>query len=204
MKPDKYVITIAREFGSLGRPIAQKISEKLGIKFYDRDIVDQAAKQLNLPASIIDKKEESAFKIFSNSFGRMAHPLGGGTTEVQDKIYEAQENVIKFLVDHDSCVVVGRCGDFILSEHPNSMHIYIYAPYEERVKNSIVELGLDELEAKKMIAKVDEARISYHMHYAGFKPDNKNFKDIMINSSLLGVEGTADCLVEIIKRKFQL
>ena len=204
MQKNTFVVTIARQFGSLGRPIAMRMSEKLGIEFYDRDIVDKAAKQLNLPVSVINEKEESAVKIVRNSYARMAFPLGSATTDVQDKIYHAQENIIKFLVERESCIVVGRCSDYILSEHPNSLHIYIYAPYDERVKNSIEELGLDEEEAKRMIRDVDEARDSYYMNFAGFKQDDKRFKEIMIDSSLLGIEGTADCLVEIIKKKFNL
>lgn len=202
----KYVITITRQFGSLGRPIAQKMSEKLGIEFYDRDIVDAAAKKLNLPASVINEQEESATasKSIGHTFGRMAFPLGKGTTEKQDKIFKAQENVIKFLVERENCIVVGRCSDYILGEQENAMHIYIYAPYEVRVKNSVEELGLEIDEAKRMIYEVDKARDSYHMHYAGFKPDDKNFKDIMIDSSCLGIEGTADYLVSIIKKKFEL
>lgn len=139
-----------------------------------------------------------------NTFARMAYPLGRGTTDVQDKIYQTQENIIKFLVERDSCIVVGRCSDYILSEYPNSMHIYIYAPYEARVKNSIEELGLEEAEAKRMIRDVDEARDSFYTNFAGFKQDDKRFKDIMIDSSFLGIEGTADCLVDIIKKKFDL
>ncbi|MFI3227942.1 MAG: cytidylate kinase-like family protein [Clostridia bacterium] len=206
MKKDKYVITIARQFGSLGRPIAQKMSEKLGIEFYDRDIVDEASKKLNLPVSVINEEEETAVVSLGikHAFGRMAYPLGKGTTEKQDKIFETQETVIKFLVERDSCIVVGRCADFILSEHPNAMHIYIYAPYEARVKNSVEELGLEIEEAKRMIYEVDQARDSYHMHYAGFKPDDKNFKHIMVDSDYLGVEGTAEYLVDIIKKKFNL
>lgn len=204
MEETKYVITIARQFGSLGRKIAQNMSEKLGIEFYDRDIVDEAAKKLNLPASVINEEEESAVKVLGTAFARMAFPLGAGTSDVQDKIFEAQENVIKFLVDRKSCIVVGRCADYILSEQPNSMHIFIYAPYESRVKNSIEQLGLSEKEAKRMIREVDEARDLYHMHYAGFKPDDKNFKHVMVDSSLLGIEGTADYLVAMIKQKFNL
>ncbi len=201
----KYVITISREFGSLGRPIAQKMSEKLGIEFYDRDIVDEAAKKLNLPVSSVEEQEETAKKLETNSFFRMAFPLGRDkATNVQDDIFKAQENIIKFLVEKESCIVVGRCSDFILSEHPNSMHIYIYAPFSARVKNSIKELGIDEDKASKMVYEVDEARMAYHIHYAGFKPDDKQFKDIMIDSSFLGIDGTVDFLVDAVKRKFDL
>ena len=75
MGKSKYVITITRQFGSLGRPIAKRMAEKLHIEYYDRDLVDEAAKQLNLPVSVIDEKEESAKKVFHNPYSRMAYPL---------------------------------------------------------------------------------------------------------------------------------
>ncbi len=201
---EKFVITITRQFGSLGRPIAQKMSEMLGIEFFDRDIVDETSKKLNLPQATIDEKEESALKIIGNSFARMAYPLGSGTNDIQDEIFETQQNVIKFLVDKKSCIVVGRCADFVLSEYENALHIYIYAPYEARIENSIKELGLSHEEAIKIINKVDEARESYHLHYAGFKPDDKNFKDVMVDSSFLGIDGTAEYLVDLIRKKFSV
>lgn len=205
VKPvDKYVITITRQFGSLGRQIAQRMSEKLGVEFYDRDIVDGVAKKLSLPYSEVEEKEESAVKLLPKTFSRMAYPLGQGATEIQNQIFEAQQNMIKFLVERESCIVVGRCADFILSDEPNVMHIYIYAPYEDRVKNSVEELGLEMEEAKRMIRRVDEARDSYHMNYAGFYPDDKRFKDILVNSSFLGVEGTADYLVNVVRQKFNM
>lgn len=203
-KENKYVITIARQFGSLGRPIAKLMSEKLGVEYYDRDIVEQAAQKLNLPVSKIDELEESVKKTTKNSFKRMMYPLGTQSNTAQDSIFEAQQNIMKFLVERESCIIVGRCSDFVLSDEANAVHIYIYAPYEERVKNSIEELKLEEAEARKMIKSVDEARDNYHMHYAGFLPSDPKHKNIMIDSSILGVEGTADFLVDFIKRKFEL
>ena len=97
MNKKKYVVTIARQFGSMGRPIAMKLSEILGIEFYDRDIVDQAAEKLNLPVSIVDENEETA-KELKNNYSRMQFPLGRQkSTEVQDKIFEAQKKVALLL-----------------------------------------------------------------------------------------------------------
>lgn len=99
MNKKKYVVTIARQFGSMGRPIAMKLSEILGIEFYDRDIVDQAAEKLNLPVSIVDENEETA-KELKNNYSRMQFPLGRQkSTEVQDKIFEAQKNIINFMAE---------------------------------------------------------------------------------------------------------
>ena len=123
MSDKKYVITITRQFGSLGRPIAKLMAEQLGIEYYDRDIVDQAAKQLKLPASVVDEEEESAKKPFKNPFSRMVLPLGGGTNSTQDDIFEAQQNIIRFLAEKNSCIIVGRCSDFILSEMEHVLNI---------------------------------------------------------------------------------
>ena len=97
---------------------------------------------------------------------------------------------------------MGRCSDFILEEMKNAMHNYIYAHYEVRVQQSVDNLKMDIQEARQMIVDVDEARDSYHMHYAGYLPDDKNHKDIMIDSSFLGVEKTAQFLAEAVRRKF--
>lgn len=162
MGKSKYIITINRQFGSMGRPIAKIVAEKLGIEFYDREIIDKAANELNLPASVIEEQEESA-SLPVKTFSRMMFPLGKGASDTQDKIFDAQQRIIKFLAEKENCVIVGRCSDFILDEFDNVMHVYIYAPYKERLKNSIEELGLSEKEAKKMMKAVDEARDDYQM-----------------------------------------
>lgn len=202
MTKSKYVVTITRQFGSLGRPIAKRMSEILDIGYYDRDLVDEAAKKLKLPVSVVDKEEESAKKVPLNPFTRMKYPLGKGTSDTQDAIFEAQQNIIQFLAEKETCIIVGRCSDFILEEMKNAMHIYIYAPYDARVQQSVDNLKMDIQEARQMIVDVDEARDSYHMHYAGYLPDDKNHKDIMIDSSFLGVEKTAQFLAEAVRRKF--
>lgn len=199
---DKFVVTIARQFGSMGRPIAKRMSELLGIEYFDRDIVDQAAKKLKLPVSVVNQEEERAKKQEKSPLSMMMFPLGKGTNATQDQIFEAQKNIIEFLAERGNCIIVGRCSDFILSEMERSMHIYIYASYEARLRHCIEDLGLEEQEARRMIRSVDEARNSYHLQYAGFLPDDRRHKDIMIDSSLFGVDGTAEFLADAVKKKF--
>ncbi len=199
---EKFVITITRQFGSMGRPIAKELAKRLGIEYYDRDIVDQAAKKLDLPVSVIKEEEETADNVNIMPYTRMVHPLGKSTTSVQDKIFSTQEKMIKLLADQESCIVVGRCADYILYENPNAMHVYIYAPYNVRLKNSIEKLNLSEQDARKLINEVDEARDKYHMTYAGFLPPDERFKDVMIDSNFLGLEGTVDILECMIKKRF--
>jgi len=196
MSDKKYVVTIARQFGSLGRPIAKLMSKKLGVEYYDRDIVEQAAKKLNLPVSQIDELEEKVKKTSTNSYKRMMYPLGTQSSTEQDRIFEAQQNIMKFLVERESCIIVGRCSDFVLSDEENAVHIYIYAPYEQRVKNCVNDLHLSEEEAKK-IGAVDflaqgtiypdvvesglggESGVIKSHHNVGGLPEHVDFKDII-------------------------
>ena len=195
---DKYIVTVARQFGSLGRPIARQVSERLNIGYYDRDIVEIAAKNLNLPVSTISDAEESARSVWLS----MKYPLGTGTSAMQDAIFSAQRRVITDLASKESCIIVGRCGDHILRDLPNVLNVFIYAPFEARLKNCVDTLGMKPDEAKKMIASVDRARESYHRHYCGYSMSDKNYKHLMIDSQVLGEEGTCDILTEIIRRNF--
>lgn len=194
-----YTITITREFGSLGRPIALRMSEILGIEYFDRDIVDATAKKMNLPVSTVSNAEETA----KTGFFNMKFPLGTGTNAIQDEIFSTQCSIINELAEKKSCIIVGRCSDYILQNQKNSIHIYIYAPYEERLKNCVDHLKLDADTARKMIADVDKARENYHKHYAKYAPSDYRYKDILINSALLGVDGTAKHLCSIIKERFE-
>jgi cytidylate kinase len=195
----KYVITITREFGSLGRPIAKRLSELLGVEYYDRDIVEATAKRMNLPVSTLSKTEEK-----KSGFWKMIVPLGTDSVERQKKIFDVQAQIIQDLAEKESCIIVGRCADYVLQDNANAMHVHIYAPYADRLANCVGTLGMEKNEAKRMIADVDKARLAYHKHFAKFAPDDPNHKHIIINSALLEVEGTAQALALIAKQKFGL
>ncbi|MBU5473123.1 cytidylate kinase-like family protein [Roseburia sp. MSJ-14] len=196
----RYAVTITRQFGSMGRPIARLIAEQLNINYYDRDIVEKTAKNLSIPVDTITEEEEKAKKTFFN----MRYPLGMGTSDMQNQIFLEQQKIISRLADEESCIIVGRCSDYILRNMENAMHIYIYAPYADRLDNCINELMMSEEEAKKSIAEIDKARDSYHLNYAGYLPSKPETKDILISSSLYGYKGTAEFLVNAIKRRFEL
>ncbi len=193
----KYVITITREFGSLGRPIAKRLSELLGIEYYDRDIVEETAKKMNLPVSTLSETEEK-----KSSFWRMLVPLGTDSPEQQKRIFEVQAQIIQNLAEKESCIIVGRCADFLLKDNPDAVHIYIYAPYADRLANCVGTLGMEKNEAKRMIREVDKARLAYHKHFAKYAPGDPQYKHIIINSALLEVEGTAQAPATIIRQRF--
>ncbi|MHC1682631.1 MAG: AAA family ATPase [Clostridiaceae bacterium] len=198
---EKYCITINRQFGSLGRSISKEISRILGIEYYDRAIVEAASKKLNLPISTISEQEEKSSK--SNLLDAL-FPLGDISKDQQDKIFQAETQVILDLADKESCIIVGRCADYILKNHKNSLHIFIYAPVAARFDNCVNILNMKPAEANKMISAVDKARSNYYKNYAGYLPDDIDHKHIMIDSSILGVKGTAEILAEMIKKRFSI
>ena len=195
------IITVSREFGSGGRTIAKMAAEKLQIPVYDSELLAQIAQKSGLDRGYIDQKAEhlTLSNILSSSLSKIGN-YSQPTAEVY--LWNMQKQVILELAQKESCSIVGRCSDFILEEMKNSMHIYIYAPYDVRVQQSVENLKLELSEARQMIVDVDEARDSYHMHYAGYLPDDKNHKDILIDSSFLGVEKTAQYLAEAVRQKF--
>ena len=195
---NNYVVTITRQFGSLGRPIAHQLSEKLGIEYYDRDIVETTAKRMNQRVSVISDAEEAA----KSSFFKMRFPLGTEESRIQDEIFDVQQKIITELADKESCIIVGRCSDYVLRNYKNVIHIYIYAPYEARINNCVDYLHMTREDAIKEMTTVDKARCAYHEKYAGHAPDDFNHKNYMIDSSVLGVDGTAEILADIVRKKF--
>lgn len=196
---EKFTITITREFGSLGRSIARELSQILGVEFYDRDIVEEVANKLNLPVSTVSNEEEKSRHSF---FPRM-FPLGTDEEYMQDIIFDVQKDIILNLAKKTSCILVGRCSDFLLEKEKNNINIFIYASYEKRLQNCVDTLGMTEAEAKRMILSVDKARNAYHKKYAGYLPNDPEHKQLMIDSSLLGVTGTAKLIAEIVHQLFE-
>ena len=133
---EQYVITISRQFGSMGRSIARELSEILGIEFLDRDIVEATAKRMGLPVSVISDEEES----MKSTFFRRQYPLGMGMSSLKDEIFLTQKNIIRDFAAKGSCIIVGRCADYILEDIPNHLNVYVYAPDEARLKNCVENL----------------------------------------------------------------
>jgi cytidylate kinase len=196
---EPYVITISRQFASLGRTIAQQLSEVLGIEFYDRDIVEVTSKRMLLPISMISDEEEQA----NSAFLKRKNHLGMGVVNLEDEIFEVQANIIQDLASQESCIIVGRCGHFLLREHPKSLHIYVYAPYEARLYNCIHVLKMDEKTAHRMLREVDKAREVYRQRYAKGMDNIYDAFDLMIDSNRFGVEGTVSILADIVNLRLK-
>lgn len=196
----KYVITLNRQFGSLGRQVAQKVAQILDIEYYDRDIVDATAKKMGMLVSEVSSQEKQHGRKFFN----MQFPLGDGNSEIKDKIFDEQEKIIMNLADKGSCIIVGRCADYILRNNDNVLNVFVYASYGNRIKNSVDKLDMEPEEALKRIKEVDKSRDNYHSRYAKYLPNDLNHIHAMLDSGTLGVDGTAQAIAQIAREHFRL
>ena len=194
----QYVVTMSRQFGSMGRMIAQQLSRELGVNFYDRDIVEETASRMGLPVSVISNTEENSKSIYF----KQQYPLGMGIASMRDEIFLIQKNIIRDLAQKESCIIVGRCADSILTDMENRLNVYIYAPMDARLRNAVELAKLDEKTAKKMIREIDRSRELYHRRYCPEYVDASTNKDIMIDSSRFGAEGTVKILAGLVREMF--
>ena len=191
--PEHYVITISRQFGSLGRPIAQATSKKLGIYFMDRDIVEETSRRMGLLSSEIGDREEST----RNRYFYQKFPLGIAPQSIEDEIFEVQSSIIRDCAAKQDCIIVGRCAEYVLRQKKRRLSFYIRAPYEARLNNCVETLHMGSAEAEKMIHDVDLARARYRRRYVRNLDGLSEYTDcdIVLDSSRFGVDQTADVMV---------
>ena len=188
------IITIGREYGSGGLEIGKKLAKKLGISFYDKNLIDEVAKKSGIQIDTLHRGDEK-------SAGPWYNPIFKNGT-INDRIFWAQSDVIREIAEKESCVIIGRCADYILKDHENVVKIFIQAPFEDRVKR-VCEKYLIEIpdEAKKEILKTDKQRRSYYEFYTDNTWGGRKHVDLIVNSSVLGIDGTVDLIADFVLRK---
>ena len=200
------VITIGRELGSGGRTVGKEVARILQIPYYDRELIDEAAKESGLSSDFIENNEQEITSSFlynlamGNSYTYGMLGLGGtNSMPLTMQVFLAQQKVIqKFATS--PCVIVGRCADFILRERQDILKVFIYASMEDRIKRAVEEYGYSQKKALDVITKSDKGRAR---HYATFTEwdwsDRRNY-DMMLNAAALGVDPAAQMICQAAKR----
>lgn len=189
------VITISREYGSGGRYIGRLIADKLGIKLYDKDFVMKLAEETGLSQEYIENNEQSR-KILSNLNNGYYNGLNNS-----DELFIKESELIKQLADKESCVIIGRCADFILNNREDTINIFIYSDMKNKIERATKFYGLNKEKAEKEITRINKLRANHYKYYTEKVWSNYNNYDLCINSDVLGVEKTADIICEMIKEK---
>ena len=191
------VITISREYGSGGRYIGKLVAEKLGIKLYDKEFIEKLAEETGLSEEYIEDNEQKRESLanFNNGY------YSGLTND--DELFLKESELIKELSAKESCVIIGRCADFILKDEKNIIKIFIYSNMENKIKRATQIYGIDAGKAEKEIKRIDKLRANHYKYYTEKQWSNPSNYDICINSDSLGVENAADLICNIIKTDHQ-
>lgn len=195
------VITIGCEYGAKGNAIGKQVAAMLGIKFYDRDLVDSIIDEVGVPRDIMEKVEAG---VVIAGKGAKGEERGNFSkyADLTDRAIHVQKQIIRKLAEKDSCVIIGRSADYILHDREDVLRIFIYAPNEKRIKNVMESHNLSEADAKLLISEKDKRYHMRHKTLTGSNRGDRHNRDMLIDSSLLGVEGTAEYIVELAKKVF--
>ena len=191
------VITIGREFGSGGREIGQKVAKTLGINYYDKNLIDIAAGKSGISSDLLYQADEKA----SNPFFSAYLPTGTDYGTVNDRLFWIQSEIIKELAQNESCVIVGRCSNYILKDMINAIHVFIYSNTHSKIRRIMERQNMTETAAKKHISKIEKERKEYYKYYTDCAWGDKADYDICIESSKFSKEEIVDYLAQIVSNR---
>lgn len=200
----KKIITISRQYGSGGREVGRKLAEQFGIPFYDNEIISRAAKETGFSETAFETVEDKATNslLYSIAMGMNVftnQDVGFAGLSLDDRIFLAQSNVIRKVADEGSCVIVGRCADYILKDLDNVINIFISADLDFRIKRSIEVDHIAPEHAAETVSKKDKSRGNYYRYHAGERWDNLFNYDLAVRSDLAGIDKTVECIKNYIE-----
>ncbi len=188
---NNFVITISREYGSGGRYVGELVAKKLGIKLYDKEFITKIAEETGLSEEYIEDNEQKrdALAILNNGYYSEFNN--------SDELFVKESEFIKEKANSESCVIVGRCANFILKNNPNTLNIFVYSDMENKVKRATEFYGLDKEKAEKEINRINKMRANHYKYYTETEWKSPSNYDICINSDALGVEKTAELICKL-------
>ena len=195
----KIIINIGRQFGGGGRAVAYELGRKLNIPVYDREIIAQAAKDSGFSAEFFKERDEkrgffSFTEIFANGFS-------GTENYMSDRgIFKLQSQTIEKIAQQGSAVIVGRCADYILRENGNTLNVFLTSPLEVRAERIAQRQGMSFEDARAKAEEKDRKRAEYYNYYTFGNWGAAENYDLCIDSSILGIEGTADFIIDFAKK----
>ena len=204
---DPIIITIARQYGSGGKTIGEMVAKELDIPCYNREILRMASEESGINeklfAQVDEKLKGSALLRISKSVyeGELLPPDSDDFTSTRN-LFNYQAKIIKKLAETESCVIVGRCADYILRNYPNVMSVFVHAPHEFCLRQAMLRNSMTEKEMEKFIAKTDKYRGDYYRYYTGWEWTDARYYDLCLDSSKLGFEKCKEEILSYRKIRF--
>jgi len=203
---NKFVIAIARQYGSGGRAIGKKVAEKLGIKYYDKELITVAAKRNGMSEKVFENMDEKPtnsllYSLAMGSYAMDGHYIYWGDTapSLNDKVYQSQAELIKEFADEGSCLFVGRCADYILDGRPNVISVFISADMSDRVARIREREGIKN-KTEDVIIKTDKKRANYYSFYTNREWGKADNYDLCLNVSAIGEDKAVDIICDYVEK----
>lgn len=201
----KTIITISRQFGSGGREIGKKLAEALNIPFYDKELIELAAKESGIDEDLFEDEEYRTSRGFY-LLGAIGFTLGSPITSISemslnDRLFLVQSETIENIAAKGPCVIVGRCADYVLRDQPEAISVFIHANMKDRKERAISSYEVDERNIEASLSKIDKRRANYYNYYTDRKWGEAENYDVVLNSSTFTVDGCVSLLKHIIEQE---
>ncbi|MFZ2339311.1 MAG: cytidylate kinase-like family protein [Bacteroidales bacterium] len=204
----KYVITIGRQLGSGGRIIGEKLAAKLGINFYDKELIQIASRESGFGKEFFEQADEKKlYSVFGGLFGlsgTIAEELFSTYYLNNETLFKIQSDVIRNLADKGSCLFVGRCADYVLSGHPAVLNVFVCADLADRVHRIAEQQKLTPGKARDFIEKADKKRAGYYNYFSSKRWGVADTYHLCVNSSWLGLDETVELISSFAAKRFGL
>lgn len=198
----RFVITIGREFGCNASEVGRKLAERLGVKFYEKELVEKAAQIAGMDESTLydldrKKSDKNLLYHYVNEFG-----YGVADSYFSEKAVEAQAYVIRDIASKETCVMFGRCADYFLADYENVLNVFLYAPFDFRLQHVSSSYNLTVPESKKLIKKIDKRRNNWYKFVTGKNRGDRTYRDLMLSMEKFSVEDVVDLIELAAKIRF--
>ena len=204
-----FVITIGRQLGSGGRQIGRLIADRLEIDYFDKEILDLAARESGFRPEIFEESDEKN-GFLRSIFGNIIPFFGSPSEKIypdalsRENLFRLQSDAIRKAAGERSAVFIGRCADYVLRDMPNKIDVFITADIDDRIRRVSERKGCTPEQARKAIANGESDRSSYYDYYTGKRWGHSDSYDLCVNTSILGIQGTAELIREFIRSTFEL
>ncbi len=194
---EKIIFTVGRQFGSGGRQVGKLLAQKLDIPYYDKELLAIAAKDSGFSESLFHSADEKPSSSLLYSLVMGSYPMASGTLgfnemPLNDQLFLIQSNTIRKVASQGSCVIIGRCADYVLRDDPDLISIFIHAPIEARVERAVNVYGVNKERAEDICLKNDKSRANFYNYYSDRKWGMSRTYNLSLDSHLLGIEGCVD------------
>lgn len=201
----KIIIAIGRQYGSGGRFVGKKLAEQLGVAYYDKELINLASQESGICGEFFERADErnsgSLLKAWTMEFPMNSAFFRNNDCLSNESLFQIQSDVIRKVAAERSCILVGRCADYILRDNPDCISVFVSARLEDRIRRAVEYAHIAEKEAVEYIRKADKSRASYYNYYTNKVWGAAESYDLCVNSSLYGIDETTAFIREFVEKR---